>query len=118
MADIGLRDAALLLDMRLAAEDALTFATGLDETAFLDSHLHQNAIIRSLEIIDEAAGKVSAEVKAAHPEIPWRDITAMRNRLIHGYAEVRPDNVWHVVRHQLEPLIEALSPLIPPPPAL
>lgn len=117
MADIGLRDAALLLDMRLAADDAITFAAGLDEPAFLASRLHQNAIIRALEIIGEAAGKVSWDLKAAHPEIPWRDITAMRNRLIHGYADVRLDHVWFVLRHQLEPLIAALAPLIPPPPA-
>jgi uncharacterized protein with HEPN domain len=116
MAETGGRDAALLLDMMLAAQDAIAFVTGLDETAFLRSRLHQNAVIRSLEIIGEAAGKVSAELQAAHPEIPWRDITAMRNRLIHGYAEVRLDHVWSVLRAQLGPLIAALAPLIPGPP--
>ena len=113
MAEADLRDAALLLDMKLAAEDAIGFAAGLDEAAFLASRLHQNAVIRSLEVIGEAAGKVSAAMKAAHPEIPWRDITAMRNRLIHGYADVRLDYVWFVLRHQLEPLISAVTPLIP-----
>jgi len=111
------RDAALLLDMMLAAEDAISFVTGMDEAAFLESRLHQNAVIRSLEIIGEAAGKVSAQTRSAHPDIPWRDITAMRNRLIHGYAGVRLDHVWFVLRHQLEPLIGALALLIPPPQA-
>jgi uncharacterized protein with HEPN domain len=84
MAELAERDAALCLDMLLAARDARVFIVGLDETAFAASRLHQNAAIRSLEIIGEAAGKVSATARAAHPEIPWREITGMRHRLIHG----------------------------------
>ena len=59
MAELPERDAALLLDMLLAARDARSFIEGLDEDAFLASPLHQNATIRSLEVIGEAAGKVS-----------------------------------------------------------
>lgn len=113
MADLPARDAALLLDMLLAARDAREFIKGLDERAFLASRLHQNAAIRSLEVIGEAAGKVSAAAQAAHPEIPWREITGMRHRLIHGYGEVRLDLVWLVVRDRLGTLIAALEPLAP-----
>jgi uncharacterized protein with HEPN domain len=56
MADLPARDAALLLDMLLAAQDAQSFVEGLDEAAFRASRLHQNAVIRSLEVIGEAAG--------------------------------------------------------------
>ncbi len=49
----------------------------------------------------------------AHPEIAWREITGMRNRLIHGYADVRLDLVWSVAAVALAPLIAALEPLIP-----
>lgn len=108
------RDAALLLDMLLAARDAVGFVAGLDEAAFLASRLHQNAVIRALEVLGEAAGKVSATFRAAHPDLPWRETTAMRHRLIHGYAEVRLDLVWTVVRDHLPPLISALAPLVPP----
>ena len=87
MAELSDRDAALLLDMLLAARDARGFVEGIDEAAFLGSRLHQNATIRSLEVIGEAAGKVSTAAQAAHPEIPWREITGMRHRLIHGYGE-------------------------------
>ncbi len=107
------RDASLLLDMLLAARDARAFVGALDEAAFMASRLHQNAVIRSLEVIGEAAGKVSPGVQAAHPEIPWREITGMRHRLIHGYAEVRLDLVWAVAQERLDPLIAALEPLIP-----
>lgn len=66
MAEIPERDAALLLDMLLAARDGRGFIAGLDAAAFQASRLHQNAVIRSLEIIGEAAGKVSAPVQAAN----------------------------------------------------
>lgn len=108
------RDAALLLDMLLAARDARSFLDGLDGAAFLASRLHQNAVIRSLEVIGEAAGKVSADLRAAHPEIPWSQVIGMRHRLIHGYDGVRLDLVWSVATARLEPLIAALAPLIPP----
>lgn len=107
------RDTSLLLDMLLAAQDARGFLAGLDEPAFLASRLHQNAVIRSLEVIGEAAGRVSPTTRSAHPQIHWRDITGMRHRLIHGYADVRLDLVWTVATTHLEPLIAALEPLIP-----
>ncbi len=110
----GARDPALLLDMRLAAEDALAFVAGLDERAFLMSDLHQSAVIRKLAVIGEAAGKVSKAFSAAHPDIPWREMTGLRHRLIHGYGDVRLDIVWSVTTQRLPGLIAALHPLIPP----
>jgi uncharacterized protein with HEPN domain len=113
MADLPERDAALLLDMLPAARDAKSFIEGLDEKAFLASRLHQNAVIRSLEIVGEAAGKISAVTRASHPAIPWREITGMRHRLIHGYGNVRLDLVWLVLRDHLGPLIDTLDRLVP-----
>jgi uncharacterized protein with HEPN domain len=113
MAELPERDAALLLDILLAARDAQGFIEGLDEAAFLASRLHQNAAIRSLEVIGEASGKVSATIQGAHPEIPWREITGMRHRLIHAYGEVRLDLVWMVLHDRLGPLITALEELVP-----
>jgi uncharacterized protein with HEPN domain len=112
MADLPERDAALLLDMLLppATEG---FVVGVDETAFLAGRLHQNAVIRSLEIIGEAAGKVSAATQNAHPQIPWREITGMRHRLIHGYGDVRLDLIWIVIRDHLGLLIAQLETLVP-----
>ena len=104
----------MVLDMKLAAEEAIGFVAGLDRSEFLASRLHQNAVIRSIEVIGEAAGKVSTTFRDSHPEIPWREVTAMRHRLIHGYADVRLAVVWEVVRDHLPGLIVALAPLIPP----
>ena len=113
MADLPERDAAFLLDMLLAARDALSFAEGVDEDAFRKSRLHQSAVIRALEVIGEAAGKVSAATQAAHPEIKWRAMTATRHRLIHGYADVDLDQVWMVLRDDIAPLIATLERLVP-----
>jgi uncharacterized protein with HEPN domain len=63
-------ESAFLLNMLLAARDARGFLDGLDEAAFLTSRLHQNAVIRSIEVIGEAAGKISNVTQAAHPDIP------------------------------------------------
>ena len=108
------RDLALLWDMRLAARDAQSFVAGLDEAAFLASRLHQAAVIRALEVLGEAAGRVSRESCAALPDLPWREMTGLRHRLIHGYAEVRLDLVWRVATERLGPLVAMLEALLPP----
>jgi uncharacterized protein with HEPN domain len=113
MDEVSERDAGLLLDMLLAARDALGFVDGLAEGDFIASRLHQNAVIRSLEVIGEAAGKVSLGLQLALPEIAWREMTGMRNRLIHSYADVRLELVWIVVRDRLAPLVTVLEGLVP-----
>src|ERR1700722_12572317 len=113
MAELPERDSALLLDMLLAARDARAFVKGLDERAFLASRLHQNAAIRSLEIIGEAAGKVSVVTQTPPPEIPWREIPGRRPRLIRGYGDVRLDLVWIVLCDRLPPLLAVLEQLVP-----
>ena len=92
----------------------LSFVADLDERAFLASDLHQSAVIRKFEVIGEAAGKVSTAFCAAHPEIPWKQMTGMRHRLIHDYGDVRFDIVWRVTTETLPNLIGMLRPLIPP----
>ncbi|HLM10836.1 MAG TPA: HepT-like ribonuclease domain-containing protein [Reyranella sp.] len=89
MADWPERDAALLLDMLLAARDARSFIKDLNEAAFLASRLHQNAVIRSLEVLGEAASKISADTKGRYLDIPWWEIVAMRHHLIHGFGRWR-----------------------------
>jgi uncharacterized protein with HEPN domain len=108
------RDDALVLDIVLAAEDAQSFVQGMNFAAFEASRLHQNAVIRSLEIVGEATGKLSAVLKSAYPNLPWRSIKSMRNRLIHTYNEISLNIVWAVVQDDLPQIIATLKPLIPP----
>ena len=81
-------DDAYLLDMLEAARKAREFSAGLTESQFERSDLHQNAIFNVLEVVGEAASRVSEATRKAHPEIPWRKIVGLRNRIVHGYFEI------------------------------
>jgi uncharacterized protein with HEPN domain len=70
------------------------------------------ALIRLVEIIGEAASKLSNELKQAHDEIPWIDIVGMRNRLIHGYYDIDNTVVWRTVSEDIPKLIEQISKLL------
>jgi uncharacterized protein with HEPN domain len=106
------REAGLLLDIVLAARDAESFVKGLDWAQFLASRLHQNAVIRSLEIIGEAAGKLSARFTESRPDLPWREIINMRHRLIHAYNDVRLDVVWATVETDVPLILRVVEPLL------
>jgi uncharacterized protein with HEPN domain len=108
------RDAAYLLDILLAAREAREFSTGLSREQFEDSRLHQHAITKTLEIIGEAAGKISEQTRDAHPDVPWQEIIAMRHRLVHEYARIDRDKVWDVVQNDIPQLIRLVEPLVPP----
>jgi uncharacterized protein with HEPN domain len=107
------RDEAYLLDMLIAARDAVSFLRGLSAEQFRASRVHQLAVVKAVEIVGEAAARVSEPIRAAHPEIPWREIMGMRHRLVHGYFEVDLDKVWQTVQNDLPPLIANLEPLVP-----
>jgi uncharacterized protein with HEPN domain len=74
------------------------------EQAYLDDRMRQDAIVRRLEVIGEAVKQLSEGSRAAEPDIPWRRIAGMRDRLIHGYAGVDLEIVWRVVEDELPPL--------------
>lgn len=67
------------------------------------------SLVRLLEIVGEAAGRVPAEERVSYPDIPWPEIVGLRNRLIHGYDSVDFDILWQIVSEDLPPLIEALE---------
>jgi len=72
------------------------------------------ALVRLMEIIGEAAGRVSRETCESEPGIPWPDIVGLRNRLIHGYDEVDFDILWDIISLDLPPLIESLQKILGP----
>ncbi len=109
-----LRDLTYVLDILIAARHIQAYVAGVDRQAFEQDIMRQDAIIRRIEIIGEAAKRISAEFRAAHPAIPWQQMASMRNRLIHGYDEVSLTIVWDVVQHDIPTLIAQLEPLVPP----
>jgi uncharacterized protein with HEPN domain len=113
------RDAAYLWDMLQAAQAAGRFLgqVGLDE--YLRNEMLQAAVERKIELIGEAARKVSDSFKRSHPEVPWKSIISQRNVVVHDYGEIKPERIWGVVTTQLPELIAKLEPLLPPlPPEL
>ncbi len=106
------RDLAYLKDMLEAARKVGAFVEGFTWDQFLNDERTHLAVVRLIEIIGEAASKVSVEFKSAHAEIPWRDMIDMRNRLIHGYRDVRLDVVWRVTSESIPALIVQLGSLL------
>ena len=103
-----------LLDMVLAARKAVSFTEGMSFADFERDERTVFSATKAVEIVGEAAAQVSRDVRQAHPDIPWRDIIAMRNRLVHAYFEINLEVVWQTVRHDLPELIAQLEPLVPP----
>jgi len=97
-----------------AIERIERYTDGLDEAGFLSSELVQDAVIRNLEIIGEAANniqRVDAQFAQTHSVVPWQVMYAMRNRLSHGYEAVDSEMVWQTVCNDLPHLQQLVKAL-------
>lgn len=99
-------DRVRLRHMLDAANEALTFILGRTRADLDNDRMLVLSLVRELEIIGEAASKVSRETRSQKSAIPWQDITGMRNRLIHAYFDVDLDTVWSTVTKNL-PVLKA-----------
>jgi uncharacterized protein with HEPN domain len=97
-------DAVRLRHMLDAAREAQGFASTRSRSDLDEDRQLLLALVKAIEIVGEAASRVSAETKAALPDVPWQDIVAMRHRLIHGYFDTDVDIVWSTVSQDLPPL--------------
>ena len=89
------RDRAFLGHMLQALERVSTLAAAISEDDLASDWKKQNALIRELEVLGEAAGRVSLNFVAVHPEIPWKEITGLRHKLIHEFRSRSPNRVAH-----------------------
>jgi uncharacterized protein with HEPN domain len=99
-------DRVRLQHMLDAANEALTFTQGRIRADLDNDRMLVLSLIRELEIIGEAASKMSAETRSQNTSIPWQDISGMRNRLTHAYFDVDLDTVWSTVTKDL-PMLKA-----------
>ncbi|MHB9037455.1 MAG: HepT-like ribonuclease domain-containing protein [Armatimonadota bacterium] len=111
------RDAAYIWDILDAAETIVEFTNGLKLHDYLNDRKLQLAIEREIEIIGEAARRLSDGFKSAHPEVPWFRIIAQRNVIAHEYGDIKQDRIYVVASTHIPGLIELLKPLLPPLPA-
>lgn len=107
------RDLASLMDIKLAADRAISFAQGLDRDRFLADERTRWAVYSQIVLIGEAANRISPDFQREHGELPWRQMIGMRHRLIHGYDEINWDRVWETVIDDLPRVSSLLTPLIP-----
>lgn len=88
---------------------AIEFTRRMDYESFEKDDKTVYAVIRALEIIGEATGKIPVDYRKAHPDLPWKKMTGMRNILIHAYFQVDRQTIWLTVKNDLPGLVEPLE---------
>lgn len=97
-------------------ESIQRFVKGREEKDLGSDEMLLFAIVRAIEILGEAAGKIGDDTRTRAPSVPWSAIVAMRNRLIHGYFDIDTEIVWKTVTIELpaiEPALRALLGEVP-----
>jgi uncharacterized protein with HEPN domain len=107
-----LNDRIRIQHMVDASKEALSFVTGVKEKDFSKSRMIILSVIKDIEIIGEAASRISEQTKLKHSDIPWKDIISMRNRLIHGYFDVDIKLVWNTTMNNLPSLLKSLKKIL------
>ena len=98
-----------------AADAVATFISGRDRAALDQDLMLLFALVRAVEIVGEAATKISAETRKTAPEVPWRQITAMRNRLVHAYFDIDREILWKTADEEIPALRKSIIALISEP---
>jgi uncharacterized protein with HEPN domain len=95
------RDPGALADMLGSIARIQDYAAGIDMRTFTQVGVVQDAVIRQLTVLGEAANRVSKSLQARSPEIPWRDIIGLRNVIVHQYGKVNPERIWRTLHDEL-----------------
>lgn len=107
------RDECLYLDdILLAIAKIREYSAGMNFDSFSTDCKTQDAVVRNLEIIGEAAGHLSAVSRTSHPEVDWRKIIGLRNILVHEYFGVSVQILWDVIENKLELLEKTCRSMI------
>jgi uncharacterized protein with HEPN domain len=105
-------DAVRLRHMLDAAQEAAFFAQDKTRSSLDTDRQLVLSLVKSIEIIGEAAANVTTKCREDFPQIPWRDIISMRNRLTHVYFDINLDILWKTVVEDLPPLIAELGKVV------
>ena len=107
-------DEVRLRHMHDAAREALSFVRERTRGDLDDDRQLVLALVKEIEIVGEAAARITEPTRRSLPEMPWDRIVGMRNRLVHGYFDINLDIVWKTVQEDLPALIAVLEKAIPP----
>jgi len=106
------RDDAYLIDILESSRAAIEYMGGKSWNEFSKDSLLQDAIVRRLEIIGEAAGKVSPATQKKYASLPWQAMKGTRNRVIHEYDSIQMDIIWDIVKKDLPFLVKELEKVV------
>lgn len=90
----------------------LAYTSGMDFEAFIDDRKTRDAVIRNLQVLGEAANRISKATRDGHPEIEWMRIIRSRHILVHDYSGIDYEIVWRIVETHLPPLRDALEDIV------
>lgn len=105
-------DRVSLVDMLIHAKEAVALSGETSLNDLIEDRVMQLALQKLVEIVDEAANRVSEATQQCHQEIPWLQIIGLRNRLVHGYYDANLDILWKIIQNDLPPLIEQLQAIV------
>ena len=105
-------DKEFLIDIKKATTKILTYSENLDFEQFIKDFKTQDAIVRNIEIIGEAVKNLSEDFRYLNPNVPWKNIAGMRDKLIHHYFGVNIDIVWDVVKIELPKLQKQIEEIL------
>ena len=115
MSDIGEEPRSWHLyieDMIACGEKLLSYTEGMTQPDFIADSRTYDAVLRNLELIGEAATHVPVEVRESTPQVEWRSIIGVRNRVVHGYLGIDDDVVWDIVQSDVPRLLPRLRLLL------
>jgi len=98
-----------------AAREAVGYVQGLSRENFDSQRPLQHSVVRCIEVIGEAASRLSPQLREANPDIPWQDMIGMRNRLVHAYFDLDLDLIWATASQELLGIIPRLKALLTSP---
>jgi uncharacterized protein with HEPN domain len=105
-------DIEYLADTKEAVIRINTYTQDLVFEQFIDDKKTQDAVVRNLEIIGEAAKNISEELKSGSPQIPWKDLAGVRDKLIHHYFGVNFDIVWNIAKKELPDVLSRIEEIL------
>ncbi|RKY90516.1 MAG: hypothetical protein DRQ01_09075 [Ignavibacteriae bacterium] len=107
------RDKSYLIDIQISAESIVRYIEGKSSSTFYEDEMLQDAVIRRIEIMGEAASRISEDLKSQYPTLPWKKMKAMRNILIHMYDELELEIVWDTITKDIPGLLNEMKKILP-----
>jgi uncharacterized protein with HEPN domain len=103
------RDLESLIDIKNAAQRIKKYVDGISRSALEENDEKLSAILYQITIIGEVTKRISSEFRTQHPEVPWREMSGMRNVIVHEYDQLDFEVIWDVVSHKLDELLSLIE---------